>query len=82
MGSTVNKIEQVERIWDTQERRSLIMDKVLLSPEEVADALGVSRSKVYELLASGRLHSIKIGRCRRIVRSVLLQFVDELQQRA
>jgi excisionase family DNA binding protein len=77
----VSKIEHDERIWTAEEGRTLTMDKVLLSPEEVADALSLSRSKVYELLASGRLHSIKIGRCRRIVRSVLLQFVDELQQR-
>jgi excisionase family DNA binding protein len=56
------------------------VDKLLLSPEEVAEALSVSRSKVYELLASGRLDSVKIGRCRRVVQSVLLRFVDELQE--
>jgi excisionase family DNA binding protein len=57
-----------------------LVDKLLLSPEEVAEALSVSRSKVYELLASGRLDSVKIGRCRRVVQSVLLRFVDELQE--
>jgi excisionase family DNA binding protein len=31
------------------------MDKVLLTPVEAARALGIGRSKLYELLQSGRL---------------------------
>lgn len=38
------------------------MDKSLLRPVEVAEAIGIGRSKVYELLASGDLPSIRIGR--------------------
>ena len=37
------------------------MDKLLLRPIEAADAIGISRSKIYELLASGELPSIRIG---------------------
>ena len=31
------------------------MDKLLLTPTEAADALGIGRSKVYELLRAGTL---------------------------
>jgi excisionase family DNA binding protein len=38
----------------------------LLNVREVADRLGVSRNKVYELLNKGEIHSLAIGRTRRI----------------
>jgi excisionase family DNA binding protein len=37
------------------------MEKLLLRPVEAAEAIGIGRSKVYELLASGELPSIRIG---------------------
>jgi excisionase family DNA binding protein len=37
------------------------MDKLLLRPVEAAEAIGISRSKIYELLASGDLPSVRIG---------------------
>ncbi len=37
------------------------MERLLLRPIEAAEAIGVGRSKVYELLASGELPSIRIG---------------------
>jgi len=36
--------------------------KLLLTPAEAAEQLGVGRSTLYELLASGELESICIGR--------------------
>ena len=36
-------------------------EKLLLRPTEAAEAIGVGRSKVYELLAAGELPSIRIG---------------------
>lgn len=36
--------------------------KLLLRPAEAADAIGVSRSRIYELIASGDVPSIRIGR--------------------
>jgi excisionase family DNA binding protein len=42
------------------------MDKMLLTPTEAAQVLGVGRSKVYELMRSGALGSVRIGSCRRI----------------
>lgn len=37
------------------------MDKLLLRPTEAAEMIGVGRSKIYFLIASGVLPSIKIG---------------------
>jgi excisionase family DNA binding protein len=42
------------------------MDKLLLTPIEAARALGIGRSKLYQLIQSGRLESVLIGRSRRI----------------
>jgi excisionase family DNA binding protein len=42
------------------------MEKLLLTVREAADALSVSRSRVYELIYAGQLDSVKIGRSRRV----------------
>lgn len=49
--------------------------KLLLTPDEAAQALGVSRSTVYELINSGELTAIRIGRSRRVPTEVLERFV-------
>lgn len=48
----------------------------LLTVMEAADALGLSRSKVYELLAAGEMPSVRIGRTRRIAVNDLKWFID------
>jgi excisionase family DNA binding protein len=53
--------------------------KILYRPEEGADALAVSRARMYELIASGEVESIKIGRSRRISRTALEQYVERLR---
>jgi excisionase family DNA binding protein len=57
------------------------MDKLLLTTLEAATALGISRSKLYELLASGQLPSVRIGTCRRVPADAVHSFVAELQGR-
>ena len=42
------------------------MERVLLTAEEVAESLKIGRCKVYDLIRTGELQSIKIGRLRRI----------------
>lgn len=37
------------------------MEKLLLRPVEAAEVIGIGRSKIYQLLASGELPSVKIG---------------------
>ena len=53
---------------------------LLLSPEEAAQLLGLSRSRVYELLRDAELPSIKIGRLRRIPRQAVHAYVAGLMR--
>lgn len=55
------------------------MDKLLLTPTEAAGALGIGRSKVYELLQTGQLRSVRIGTCRRIPADALQALVAALR---
>ena len=57
------------------------VEKLLLTPEEAAEALGIGRSKVYELMATRRLASVKIGSSRRIPVDALEEFVAALRDR-
>jgi excisionase family DNA binding protein len=47
----------------------------LLTVIEAARLLGISRSKLYELLADGELPSVRIGRTRRISVIAIDEFV-------
>lgn len=58
------------------------MDALLLTPVEAARALGIGRTKVYELIASGRLRSVRLDGCRRITRDDLAAFVAQLMAEA
>jgi len=51
---------------------------ILLTPTEAARALGIGRSKLYELQA-GVLESVHIGACRRIPTDALLALFVELR---
>lgn len=52
------------------------MDALLLSPIEAARRLGIGRSTLYELLASGEVESLHIGRRRLIASAALVEFVE------
>lgn len=54
------------------------MDTELLTIPEVMVRLRLSRAKVYELIATGELASVKIGRCRRVVPSALVDYIGAL----
>ena len=54
-------------------------DRILLTPTEAARALGIGRSKLYELLQAGDLESIHIGACRRIPADALTALVTRLR---
>ena len=41
-------------------------ERLMFRPAEAAHALGVSRSKAYELIASGAIPSVKLGGCLRV----------------
>jgi excisionase family DNA binding protein len=48
----------------------------VLTAEEVAKILGVSRSTVYELLRCGEIRSLPIGTIRRVTPSALAEFLE------
>ncbi|MER5183577.1 helix-turn-helix domain-containing protein [Streptomyces sp. NPDC002896] len=54
------------------------VDRLLYTPEEAAEALAIGRSTVYELMAAGALKYIKLGRCRRVRRADLEDYVASL----
>ena len=56
-----------------------VEDRLLYRVTEVAVFLNVSRSKVYELLASGDLRSVKIDRTRLVRGSDLRDYVESLR---
>jgi excisionase family DNA binding protein len=59
-------------------RPLLSQDLQLFTVVEVAELLGIGRSKVYELLYGGELKSVKIGGSRRVRYSDLGEYVRYL----
>ena len=53
------------------------MEKELLKPAEVGEKLRIGRSKVYGMLASGELPSIRVGRCLRVPNAWLETWINE-----
>ena len=53
-------------------------DQLLVTPVEAARRLSVGRTTIYELMSSGELQSVNIGRCRRVPVSSLSSFVSRL----
>ncbi len=53
------------------------MDQLLLRAEQVARALGLGRSKTYELMAAGQLPVVRIGRSVRVPREALEEWVRQ-----
>ena len=47
--------------------------------EQVAEMLHVGRDKIYYLLRTGQLRSIKIGKLRRITNKHLAEFIASLE---
>jgi excisionase family DNA binding protein len=55
-------------------------DRLLVSPREAANLLGIGRSTIYLLLRSGDLQSIHIGACRRIPLDSVNSLVQRLRE--
>jgi excisionase family DNA binding protein len=52
------------------------MEKQLLRPVEAANLLGLGRSKTYELMKSGEIPSIRIGKSVRVPAKALSEWID------
>lgn len=53
------------------------MDRMLLRPEEAAEMLGIGRSTIYSLMATGGMPSVRVGRSVRVPLDALKQWVSE-----
>ena len=62
-----------------QDRDLTFSHQLLLTPEAAAKLLGIGRTKVFELIGSGSLASVKIGASRRIPTEALRLFVEDLR---
>ncbi|HEX2563216.1 MAG TPA: helix-turn-helix domain-containing protein [Acidimicrobiales bacterium] len=60
------------------EATTVEVERVLLRPEEVAAMLGIGRTAVFELLRTGELRSVKIGKSRRIPTVAVHEYVSGL----
>jgi excisionase family DNA binding protein len=64
---------------NTKGHRRDVPAPLLLTPEEAAKALRISRSKLYELLRAGTIASVRIDRLRRIPTQSLHEYIDRLR---
>jgi excisionase family DNA binding protein len=59
----------------------MALEKILLTPEEAAEVLGIGKCTVYDLIRMRLLRSVKIGRSRRIpveaCREMVARMLDE-----
>ncbi len=58
------------------------MDKLLYRPKEAAQALGIGRATLYELMRSGRVRSVKDGGMRFITLDALRDYIRPLENQA
>lgn len=56
--------------------------KLLMTPEEAAQILSITRTRVYQLMRRGTLRSVKIGKARRVAVAALEAFVEQIQEEA
>lgn len=58
------------------------MTKLLLTVPEAAEALGISRSKLYQLISAGTIRSVRIDGSRRVPVSALTTYINQLMKEA
>ena len=56
--------------------------KLLITTEEAASVLGIGRTRMYELLRSGKVRSVTLGRSRRIRPEDLETYVEQLAEQS
>ncbi len=54
--------------------------RLLLRIPEVAETLGIGRTKIYEMIATGELPTIRVGRAVRISVCTLQKWVEAREQ--
>jgi excisionase family DNA binding protein len=56
--------------------------KLLLTVPEAAEALGISRSKLYQLISAGVVRSVRIDGSRRVPVESLTAYIKQLMEEA
>ena len=54
----------------------------LLDPDEVCAALGIQRSRLFEMFAAGDIRSMLVGRLRRVSVAALAEYVAKCEAAA
>lgn len=62
----------------TRRDHTLSSPRILLSVEQAAEQLTIGRTRVYELIRTGEIESVQIGRLRRIPAVALDNYVHRL----
>lgn len=61
---------------DAQKEVRNAMQAELLRAEEVAEVLGIGRSKVFEMLRTGELPVVRMGRAVRVPKGALAKWIE------
>lgn len=56
------------------------LDSMLLKPEAVAYQLQIARTRVFAMIKSGELESVKVGTSRRVPREALDSYIQRLRE--
>jgi excisionase family DNA binding protein len=80
--TTTESLPRSRSLGASVDTESSCHQALLVTPEEAARRLSLGRTTVYELMASGELPSVTIGRCRRVPVSSLHSFVARLAANA
>ncbi len=62
-----------------QNKENRRMEKLLLKPKEAAEMTSTSKNTIYNLVASGELKSIRLGRAIRIPMKALEEWIEANQ---
>jgi excisionase family DNA binding protein len=63
----------------TTENTTVAMAPLLLTVEQAAERLGVGRTTLFGLIASGEVESVSLGRLRRVPAECLNEYVRRLR---
>jgi len=55
------------------------VERLLFTVQQCAEALGIGRTKAYELVLKGEISSVKVGRRRLVPRWALEKFIRKLE---
>ena len=68
------------KVYPIRNPQELTPKRLLLRIPEVAESLGIGRTNIYELIATGVLPSIRVGRAVRITDIALQKWVEACDQ--